>query len=138
MTLEIAALASVVFIFWGSSGFFDKLATNSLGSKGAWIWALTYLPSLICLFTGFLFAEKFGWPKQGMGFLLLTNIVSTVAVISYYLLMSKANASLIVPLTSLYPVVTVVLAIFVLKESITITKILGILFSMIAILFLSL
>lgn len=138
MSLDVAALALLVFLGWGASGFFDKLATNGLGSKGAWIWAITYIPAVIMLLIGFVWAEKFGLSKSGMMFLLITDVVSAVAIIGYYLLVSRTQVSFVVPLTALYPVFTVILAYFFLKEPMTTTKIIGIGFSLLAILFLSL
>jgi transporter family protein len=67
----------------------------------------------------------------------LAGIVSSVGLISFYALLTKKDASLVVPLTALYPALTAILAIIFLKEPLTILKALGVVLSVVAIALLS-
>ena len=75
--------------------------------------------------------------KIGTGLAVLAGIVGSFGLIGYYILLAREEASTVVPLTALYPVITVTLAIIFLRESLTPTKLLGIILSLIAIYFLS-
>ena len=60
-----------------------------------------------------------------------------MAYVCFYLAISRGEASRIVPITALYPVVTCLLAYFILREPMNLQKSLGILFAVSGIVLLS-
>lgn len=129
----------IVFLSWGTSVFFDKLAAVKIGSRGWWLYFLSTLPSiiffLILLFGGY---RIFHFDKTGILWLLLAAITNTIALVFYYLVFTKTEASWAAPITALYPIWTAILALVFLKETISLYKIIGIFLAMAAIIFLSL
>lgn len=130
---------SIVFFGWGFSVFFDKLAANQLGSKGSWLYIVSYLPSIaILLFFLIWGTEMGGFTRNGIMWVFFSSIANFIALIAYYLVFTKSEASWAVAITALYPICTVILAIIFLHEKITIARTVGIIFAMIALFFLSL
>jgi uncharacterized membrane protein len=71
---------------------------------------------------------------RGKWFALSAGVITCVGNIAYYDVLNRgAKASMVVPLTALYPVVTVVLALLVLKEQLNWIQGLGIMLSLVAI-----
>lgn len=76
--------------------------------------------------------------SQGGVYAILAGLSSAVAFIAFYIALSQRRASLVVPITSLYPVVTIILAMLLLHESINLIHGIGIAFAIAAIILLSL
>ena len=74
---------------------------------------------------------------SGITFGLLAGLAGCVGTILFYQLLVREPASLVVPLTSLYPAVTVVLAAAFLHEELAATRIVGIVFALTAVFLLS-
>lgn len=128
----------VVFLGWGISVFFDKLAANSLGTKGTWLYLMSFLPSLIVLGIYYLWGYKTsGLNQTGILWLIASTALNMIALVAYFLLFTKTNASWASAITALYPICTIFLAIFFLHEKITVTQAIGIVLAMIAVIFLS-
>ena len=128
-------------ISWGVGSFVAKLATNRIGNQGVFWDVIAY--ALVIIIYG-LIVFKFENLSQiartnKLGILLafLAGLMSSLGMIGYYVLLTRAEASTIVPFTALYPVITITLAIIFLRESLTTTKLLGIILSLIAVYFLS-
>ena len=60
--------------------------------------------------------------KSGIGLALLSGAVGSLGAVGCYILLSRAEASTIVPLTALYPALTVVLAVALLVNSLATLK----------------
>jgi transporter family protein len=69
---------------------------------------------------------------------IIAGVLGSVGIISFYILLTKKDASSAVPLTALYPILTAILAIIFLKEKLTIVKSAGIVLAGIALYLLSL
>ena len=69
---------------------------------------------------------------------ILAGVVGTIGGLFFYLAISKGEATRVVLITALYPIITVVFSGFFLNEQITIYKIFGILFAMVGIVLISL
>jgi transporter family protein len=120
--LFYAFIALFLYGFWG---LFGKLATNYLGTKtvlayeiiGAVLVGIMLLPT-----------QNWEWKGdiRGILFAVLTGVAGTAATLFYLVAVSKGSSSIVMPFTSLYPVITVLLAFFVLKEPITVRHLLGI------------
>jgi len=127
----------VVFISWGTGAFVAKYAANRLGLQGAFWDVIGYFFGIV-IFSLFVFKYKdlvsqFQENKIGVGLAFLAGMIGSMGAVGFYYLLTKREASSMIPLTALYPALTVVLAIIFLNESITTTKLVGIVLSLIAI-----
>jgi transporter family protein len=121
MTYSLAAL-----LFWGLWGFLGKLASLKLGHRPLVFYSLAgYL-------IVFLIAAALGWGRGitqagGRGALLAvaTGLASGVAYVLFYLAIGRGEASRIVTITALYPVVSAILAVLILREPVTWAKAAG-------------
>lgn len=119
--------AILPIVFWGLSGFLQKVATNHLTGEAA---ALVYLGAFIPV--GIFLALREPWPVQltprnwtlvlALGFFLAFG---NLAVLAAYARGGKA--AIIAPLTSLYPLISVPLAVLWLSERIGLRELIGIL-----------
>lgn len=116
--------------FWGAAGFLQKLSTNHISGEFSTLWFLgAFIPAAVLM----LMREPL--PSQitpntwliviGQGFFLaLGNFAILVAFAS------QGKASIITPLTALYPVVSVPVAIFFLGEKVGVRETIGILLAL--------
>lgn len=128
----------IVFLAWGVSVFLDKLATNKLGNRTILPLVISSVFSFLVLGIFYFFSARLGYDRKGLIWLTLSSLLNSVALISYYLVVVKTEVSWAVTITALYPIIPIVLGIIILHESLTWTKVTGIVLSLIAIIFLSL
>lgn len=119
----------------------SKLAANRIGTQSIFWDLLGYIP-MILIYSFFAFKLKnlfsvFQTDKMGIILAFLAGLIGSIGVISFYYLMTKSEASVVTPLTALYPALTVVLGIVILHEGITLTKLAGVILSLVAIFLLS-
>ena len=128
---------SLVFFGWGLSVFFDKLAANRMGTKGAFIYIISALPTIVVLLFYLFWGYKLGnFDRMGVFWVFVSSILNIISLFFYYLVFTKTEASWAVAVTALYPVCTIILAWIFLHETITLTKIIGIVLAMAALVFL--
>lgn len=72
-----------------------------------------------------------------MTFAVLGGVDAALGTVCFYLLLARERVSLTVPMTSLYPAVTVILSVLFLKEHLSGSHVLGILFALAAVALLS-
>lgn len=120
------AYSLAAFLVWGVWGILSKLAARTLDHRQL----------VFCAMGGyllvFLAAAAFGWgrgltqaPARGVFLAVAVGIASGVAYIFFYLAVGRGEASRVVTITALYPVVTAVLAVLLLREPVTWTKAAG-------------
>ncbi len=129
-------LSFCTLIGWGLWGVFIKIASKTLE------WYQTFIlgTGVSIIFSIILYSTykpDINIVNKGSLFAILSTIVSSIAFITFYLAMQKKSASIIVPLTSLYPAVTVILSFLFLKEKITLSQFIGIIFAIIAVVLIS-
>jgi len=139
MSLDTLLIILITFASWGLGSFIAKLATNRIGEKSVFWDLIGYFPAVI-IYSLIVFKTKslFSANKTGVFLAILSGAVGSFGLIGFYILLTKKDASSVVPLTALYPALTAILAFIFLKESLTLTKIVGIILAMIAIYLLSL
>jgi transporter family protein len=134
MDWTTALLAITTFVSWGTSVFLDKLSTTRIGEQAALWDTLAFAPPIVIYS---LIAYRSRSPLQadklGIGLGLLAGVIGSVGSIAFFPLLTRSEASTVVPLTALYPAVTAVLAMVFLRESITPAKAAGIILSLAAI-----
>jgi transporter family protein len=121
---------------WGAWGVFGKLAAARINTKFLILVSIT--ASFALLWTIFLISgfevEKKG---PGIGYAALAGVAGSIGSIFFYLALKDGKTSIVVPLTALYPLVTVALSVLFLKEPLSGIKVLGIILALIAGLLLS-
>lgn len=119
--------AVLPIVLWGLSGFLQKVATNHLSAEAA---ALVYLSAFIPV--GVFFAVGEPWPAAlsartwavvlALGFFLAFGNLAVLAAFA-----CGGKAAVIAPLGSLYPVISVPIAVLLLGEKVGPREIIGIL-----------
>lgn len=133
----LAALGTT--ILWGFWGVAARKATMY---SNAWYQVYVASNMVVIVVIALLLALKGGSslpPRaEGASWALAAGTAGTVGYILFILSMEwGGSASVVVPLTALYPAVAAVLAVFLLGESLTLTKIAGITLAVVAIILLS-
>jgi transporter family protein len=133
----LMALASMVS--WAVGSLIAKLATNRIGEKAAMWDMVGYVPGVI-LFGLIVFRNQdiIHVDKWGLILAMLAGFIGSLGAIFFYVLISKKEASVAVPITALYPALAAILAFIFLREQITAVKVVGIVMSAAAMVLLSL
>jgi transporter family protein len=107
----------VVLISWGVVGLLQKLSTNHLSGESATIWLIVGF----LLFQSFVYPGKvvFSYPVWGITLGLLSGFVNALGASAVLAaLRNGGKASVVSPFAALYPIVVVLMAPFMLDESI--------------------
>ncbi len=131
--LPPALLSLVSFGLWG---LFTKLAVNHIDSRSALVYQ-TLGVVMIGLITLSTLQFKPATDMKGFSYAVLTGVAYGVGCLFYFIAASKGKIITVVTLTSLYPVITIVLAFLLLKEEINLKQLFGIGFAFVAIFLLS-
>lgn len=128
--------AALVLLAWGAVGLLQKLSTNYLSAESALIWLVAgYVLLVPWLLPG---KSVFTYSSRSLAFALISALLNTLGAWALLAAMKNGGkASIVVPLTALYPLVVVVSAPFVLHESISLLQGLGILFALASVVLLS-
>jgi bacterial/archaeal transporter family protein len=121
----------MTFVSWGVSSVFAKLAANRIGDRSIFWDMLAYAPviAVYCL-VAYKGVNLFHGDKVGVLLAGIAGLIGSFGAIGFYMLVSRGDASTMVPLTALYPALTVILGIFFLGESMTFYKAAGVLMSL--------
>lgn len=134
---ELLFLGLIVILLWGIWGFAAKVAISDIGLQ-AIFWVSVISDILIVVYL--LISNQF-FPlrleEKGIMYSIISGITGGIAIILFYILLKKYQASIVLPLTSLYPVVVVILGILILKEKITYLNGVGVVLALISIYLLS-
>ncbi len=123
-------LALITLFLWGLYGFFGKMATKYIDPKSI---VLYYsIGAAVVGLLLYLFGFKFEFHPVGSAFAILTGLAGVIGSVLFIFAVSKGKVSIVTPLIAMYPVITIALAYFVLKEPITITQGIGIIFALAA------
>ncbi|MBW2465831.1 MAG: EamA family transporter [Deltaproteobacteria bacterium] len=126
-------LSLVTFGFWG---FFPKLAVQYINPQSALIYQV-----LGGMFVGAMALALIGFRPQtqpmGILFALLTGITGVLGTLFYYAAASRGQISIVVSLTALYPLITILLAILFLHETLNLRQMVGLCFAIGAIVLLA-
>lgn len=131
-------LSSLATLFlWGLWTFLPKVATGYLNAQSTMVYqAAGSLPVILVLLAWLRFRP--GLDGRGVAAALVAGVVGTLGTLLFVYAISKGKAAIVVPLTALYPIVTVLLSALVLHESITLRQGVGVLLALAAMLLLAL
>jgi transporter family protein len=127
---------AITLVAWGVVGLLQKLSTNHISAESSLIW----------LVVGFLLLEPFFYPgaavfhysQWNLAWALLSGVLNALGAWALFAALKKGGkASIVSPLTALYPLVVILLVPFVLHESIPRLQILGVICALIAVVLLS-
>jgi transporter family protein len=112
--MTVVIYAGLTILMWGLWGFFGKMALERDMAPVSVFLAEV----LISLFVAAFFVRRALIPPQAKWsmFGLFSGAGLAIGLVFYYLALEHAQANMIVPLTSLYPAVTVVLSYLFLHE----------------------
>ena len=123
---------------WGFWGLSAKLASRSVSSQNllllAFLGNLLVFPLCLAVFGRHL---RFIWRQPDYHFAVLAGIIGALGTLFFYLALTRGEASRVVVMTAMYPVITVILAFVFLHEPVTIHKAAGIAFALAALILLS-
>ncbi len=126
----------IALISWGLWGVFSKLASRYFDYHQVYV--ASGIVSLIAFpVVFFLLRPQIDVKSPGFGYAVLAGVAGTSALMAFYSAVGSGKASIVVPLTALYPVVTIILSYLILSERISPFKGVGIILALVAILFLS-
>ncbi len=136
--LSLGALAT-----WGVWGIFGKIASGYMDGRSLFFYQLvTGIVVILIAFAATGFRPQWygadGVINPGIKWAIATGVVSALGQILYFSALGKGKASIVVLMTGLYPVITVLLAFLILRETITLTQGAGIVLAVTSILLLSL
>lgn len=119
-------LALVPIVLWGASGFLQKLSTNHISGELSTLWFLgAFIPFGVLFLVQeplpTVIAAKTWWLVIGQGFFLALGNLAVLAAFA-----NNGRASIITPLTALYPLVSLPIAIGFLGEHIGTREAIGI------------
>jgi transporter family protein len=128
--------AVITLVSWGIVGLLQKLSTNYISAESSLIW----------LVVGFLVIEPLFYPGKAvfhysawnLGWALLSGVLNALGAWALFAAMKNGGkASIICPLTALYPLAVVLLVPFILHESVTLLQAAGVFCALIAVVLLS-
>jgi uncharacterized membrane protein len=130
-------LSLVALTFWGITGVTQKLSTNNISTVRAFVWfSLSFVPIALLI----VLLVPLNW-NLGFSTVLLAMAGGALnglgVVTSFTALECGGKASVVIPLVSLYPLVTLFLAYFVLGEMLTGRQCIGVVLALIAAVLLS-
>ena len=126
----------LALILWGVWSFLGKVATQSL--PAAAVYLLTISGHLVVV--AFILVEGLGpvaWQPWAVAAALGSGLAMAVALVFFFKALSHGPALVVVPLTALYPAVTVILAWLFLKEALTLRHLVGLALALAAVWLLS-
>jgi len=128
--------AAVVLVAWGVVGLLQKLSTNYISAESSLIWLVVGFFVL----QPFLYPGRvlFGYSSRSLGWALLSGVFNALGAWALFAAMkSGGKASIVAPLTALYPLVVVLVAPVILHESINLLQGAGVVCALIAVVLLS-
>jgi len=127
----------IALLLWGLWGLFPKIASNYIGPKSVLIYeaiGAAFLTIIVLFSVGF----KPEIHAKGITFGILGGLAGAIGGLFFLYAISRGKASIVVPITALYPLVTILLAFIILKEPITLKQGIGIALALAAMVLLSL
>ena len=123
--------AVTALLLWGAWGLFQKLATNQMPPRNVYLAGAGGALTVVLLM---LATSEF--PLQvntrGILFAVLAGGCSSLGGLLFLHAVSKGKASVVIPFTALYPLITIILSFTILKEKITAQQGIGIVLALIS------
>jgi transporter family protein len=121
---------------WGVWGFLGKVSSQHLPAPQIYLLAITGHLTMV----GYLLIRGLGpvaWNPWGVAAALGAGIAMAVGLLSFFEALARGPATVVVPLTALYPAVAVVLSRIFLREALTLRHLAGLALTLAAVWLLS-
>ena len=125
-------LSLSTIILWGFWGFLPKLTTRYISPNSALVYQVVGVV-IVGIFALILVQFKPETNPRGILLGIITGIAAYSGVLAFLYAISKYKASVVIPMTALYPLVAIILSYFFLHESITVKQCIGIFLAIVAI-----
>lgn len=126
----------LAMLTFGAWGFFPKLAVNYINPQSALIYQV--IGGLLVGIVGLAMLNfKPETHPVGIVYALLTGITGVLGTFFYYAAASRGQISVVVSLTALYPLITILLAVIFLHETLVLKQVIGLCFAVAAIVMLA-
>jgi drug/metabolite transporter (DMT)-like permease len=125
-------ISAIALILWGITGVTQKLSTNHISSQLSFIW---FAYAMIAISTVLAVAVPIHYHAQAVVFWLAVAggaLNGLGALTSFTALESGGKASVVISLVSLYPLLTVGIAVTLMHEKLTATQGVGIVLAIVA------
>ncbi len=134
---EWVLYSTMALLVWGLWAFLPKLAISCLEPKTAFMFeviggAVTGLAAFLILRPEFHGAEM-----RGIIPALLTGMLGCLGLLCFMYAIRTCKLSVIIPITALYPVVSLALAMIFLREKITVVQFAGIILAVVSVVLIS-
>jgi transporter family protein len=128
--------AIIALFWWGIFGFLGKVGSDRISPSQMQIFfTIGMVPvAVVCAFR---LKFRIATERLGVAYSLLMGIIAALGSLAFFAAMKTGKASLIAPATSLYPALTVVLAVIFLKEKLNKVQLCGLFLAMVSIVILS-
>ena len=128
--------ALLCILWWGVFGFLAKLGSDRVSPVDMQIlFTIGMLPLVIFAFLGA--GRKVDTDRLGVTYGILTGVLAGLGGLAYFAAMESGKASVVGPVTSLFPLLTVLLAVILLKERMNRIQVAGVVLGLAAIAILS-
>ena len=129
--------ALLSLFWWGLFGFLGKIGSSRISpAQMQVLYMIGFVP--ILLMSLHRVHYQVATDKRGISYSILMGLTAALGVLTFFVAVKTGNVSIVAPATSLYPVLTVILALGILKEKLNRLQMLGLILAMIAIVILSL
>ena len=126
----------IAMVCWGIWGLFMKLASNYF--RWNQIFIVTSIVTIITSLIVFVFLKpSVSVRSPGFVYSLLAGVMGAMALVAFNYSIEVGKSLIVVPVSALYPVVTIILSFLVLNEEISLLKAIGIALGLVAILLVS-
>jgi len=125
------AYAAMTLVAWGMWGFCSKLASNHTRPRQTLLFQAVGIVAF-ALFVLALERFRIEWSPAGFGWAFAAGFINFVGFLTFFAAVEKGKVSTVITLSSLYPLVTIVLSAIFLHETISRREGLGIAFALIA------
>jgi transporter family protein len=128
--------AIIALFWWGIFGFLGKVGSDRISPSQMQIFfTIGMVPvAVVCAFR---LKFRIATEGRGVAYSLLMGVIAALGSLAFFAAMKTGKASLIAPATSLYPALTVVLAVIFLKEKLNKVQLCGLFLAMVSIVILS-
>jgi drug/metabolite transporter (DMT)-like permease len=105
------ALAAAVFVLWGVQAYVMKFATGLMPAESLYFYMMVTAVALIPVALAMTdFSRPINWGFRGPGYAALIQVLNSIGALMLVYALRHGKAIVVVPMTSLAPVITVILS----------------------------
>ncbi|MGA2938332.1 MAG: EamA family transporter [Syntrophobacteraceae bacterium] len=129
--------SALALLIWGLWAFLPKMALSCLDPKTAFMFEV-FGGAITGLFAFLILRPQLGGAEiRGVIPALLTGMMGYLGLLCFMYAIREGKICIVAPLTALYPVVTLVLAMIFLREKISIVQLAGIILALVSVVLIS-